>query len=147
MALPRMPLIFLKSNLLASCCFVFVRRKLKIFIHAFIQLKVRPTFSRRIVFPLFLNKIFSIQKSNTDLHSQFRSSYYTFFGSCCYKTEKFWANLCFDSSEHSALTADDNNKVSNFTDALALNILRSVLYFNSTIINNQIRVLPHRASE
>ena len=74
-----------------------------------------------------------------DLHTQFRSSYDTFFGSCCYETEKFAASLCFDSSEHSVQTADDNNEVSNFTNALVLNIFKLVLYFNSTVINNQIR--------
>ena len=37
----------------------------------------------------------------TDLYSRSCSLHYTFFGSCCHKTEKSQANLCFDSSEHS----------------------------------------------
>ena len=72
-----------------------------------------------------------------DLHSQFQSSYYTFFDSCCYGTEKFRANLCFDSSECSVQTADGNN--SYFTNTSVRKIFKLVLYFDSTIINNQIR--------
>ena len=36
------------------------------------------------------------------------------FGSSCQETEKFRANLCFDSSEHRVQTTDDNNKVSYY---------------------------------
>ena len=36
-------------------------------------------------------------------------------------------------------TADDNNKVSYFTNALVINIFKLILHFNSTIINNHIR--------
>ena len=52
----------------------------------------------------------------TDLQSQFQSSYYPFFGNCCYETEKFRVNLCFETREYSILTADDNKK--NISQAL-----------------------------
>ena len=73
----------------------------------------------------------------TDLQSQFRSSYYTFFGNCCHETEKFRANLCFDSSEHNV--PGSRCKVRYFTHALVLKIFKLVLYLNYTVINNQIR--------
>ena len=50
----------------------------------------------------------SCLESHRDLNCQFRSSYYTFLGSCCYEREKFPANL--DSSDHSVQTADDSKK-------------------------------------
>ena len=74
-----------------------------------------------------------------DLQSLFQSSYYPFFVSCCYEMEKFRANLCFDTSGESLQTADDSNKVSYFTNAFVLNNSKLVLYFNSNVINNQIR--------
>ena len=83
----------------------------------------------------FLGNEISLNKSQyTDLHSQFRSSYYAFLGSCCNETEKSRANLCFDSSEHSSQTADGNNKVRYFTSALVLNILKLVLLYFSLIM-------------
>ena len=36
-------------------------------------------------------------------------------------------------------TADDNNKVCYFRNALVINIFKLVLHFNSTVINSQIR--------
>ena len=48
---------------------------------------------------------------NTDLQSQFQSSYYLLFDSCCYETEKIRVNLCFETNEHSVQTVDDNKKV------------------------------------
>ena len=76
-----------------------------------------------------------------DLQSQFRSLFYPFFGSCCQETEKFRVNVCFETSEHSVQTADDNSKVISqaFELTLALNIFKLVLYFNSVIISNQIK--------
>ena len=47
-----------------------------------------------------------------DLQSQFQSSYYPFYSAgVTKKTEKFRANSCFETSEHSVQTADDNRKV------------------------------------
>ena len=37
----------------------------------------------------------------TDLQSQFRASYYSFWGSCCSETKTFRVNVCFETSEHS----------------------------------------------
>ena len=58
---------------------------------------------------------FSVVKiwKDTDLHSQLCSSYCIFFGSCCYKTETFCVNLCFDLIEERVQTADDNNKATS----------------------------------
>ena len=48
----------------------------------------------------------------TDLQSQFQSSYYPFYSAVVTKkTEKFRAKVCFETSEHSVQTADDNRKV------------------------------------
>ena len=74
-----------------------------------------------------------------DVQSQYWSSYYTFLGSCRYETKTFRANLCFDSNEHDMQTTDGNNKISCSTNALVLNIFKLILYFNSTVINNQLR--------
>ena len=51
--------------------------------------------------------------------------------------EKVRANLCFDSSEHRLQTADDKNKVTSEI-LRKVNIFQLVLYFDSTVINNQI---------
>ena len=93
----------------------------------------------------FLGNEISLNKSQyTDLHPQFRSSYYAFLGSCCNETEKFRANLCFDSSEHSSQTADDNNKVRYFTNALVLNILKLVLlYFSLIMVKPNVTLKTH----
>ena len=55
--------------------------------------------------------------------------------------EKFWANLCFETSKHSMQTADDNSIVisQELQLSLALYIFKLVLYFNSIIISNQIK--------
>ena len=78
---------------------------------------------------------------HTDLKSQFWSSYYPFFGCCCEKMENFRANICFETSEHSVQTADDNSKVISralqFT--LVLYIFKLVLDFNSITNSNQIK--------
>ena len=75
----------------------------------------------------------------TKLQFQFWYSYYSFFGSCCWETGKFWVNLCFETSDHSVQTADGKMKVISqaFQLTLALYISKSVLYFNSIIISNQ----------
>ena len=44
------------------------------------------------------------------------------------RNEKFRANLCFETSEHSVQTADDNRKV--ISPTLVLYIFKLVLYFN-----------------
>ena len=69
------------------------------------------------------------------------SSYYTFLSSCCHATEKFRANLCFDSSKHSLQTADGNNKVTSrvLQTILVAYIFKLVLHFDWAVINNQIK--------
>ena len=59
--------------------------------------------------------------------------------SCC-ETEKFGANLCFNPSEDSVQTAGNNNKVTSqiLETTLILYAFEMALYFESTIINNQI---------
>ena len=54
---------------------------------------------------------------------------------------KFRENLCFETSEYSVQTADDNSKVISQAIQLTfvLYIYKLVLYFNSTINNNQIK--------
>ena len=55
--------------------------------------------------------------------------------------EKFRVNVCFETSEHSMQAADDNSKVISqaFQLTLVLNNFKLALYFNSVIINNQIK--------
>ena len=57
-----------------------------------------------------------------------------FFGGCCYETEKFRVNLCFETSEHSVQTADDKSKV--ISQALELNLALCIfmIYFQIGII-------------
>ena len=52
-----------------------------------------------------------IKVNYTDLQSQFQSSYYPFFGSCCWEMETFWVNLCYEMGEHSVQTTDDSRNV------------------------------------
>ena len=55
--------------------------------------------------------------------------------------EKLRVNFCFETSEHSVQTADDNSEVISqaLQLTLALYIFKLVLYFKSIIINNQIK--------
>ena len=55
--------------------------------------------------------------------------------------EKFQVNLCLETSEHSVQTADDSSKVTSQAPpvTLALYVFKLVLYFNSSIISNQIK--------
>ena len=77
----------------------------------------------------------------TDLRSQLRSSYYQFFGSCWQVTEKFRVNLCFETSEHSVETTDDNNNVTLQAPVTTLvsYVFKLVSYFDSVVISNQIK--------
>ena len=77
----------------------------------------------------------------TDLRSQLRSSYYQFFGSCWQVTEKFRVNLCFEISEHSVETTDDNNNVTLQAPVTTLvsYVFKLVSYFDSVVISNQIK--------
>ena len=52
----------------------------------------------------------------------------SFFWQLLLRNEKFRANLCFETSEHSVQTADDNRKV--ISPTLVLYIFKLVLYFN-----------------
>ena len=54
------------------------------------------------------------------------------------KRKHFEQVFVSDSSEHSVKTEDDNNKVSYFNNALELSIFKLVLYFNSSVFNDQI---------
>ena len=76
----------------------------------------------------------------TDLRSQLRSSYYQFFGSCWQVTEKFRVNLCFEISEHSVETTDDNNVTLQApVTTLVSYVFKLVSYFDSVVISNQIK--------
>ena len=57
-------------------------------------------------------------EKHIEAQSQFRSSYYVFFGSCWQETEKFRVNIYFETSEHSVPTADDNSKSIYFKSIL-----------------------------
>ena len=56
------------------------------------------------------NTIQNVMTKYMDLQSQFWSSYYPFLGTCCYETEKFWVNICFETCEQNVQTANDNRK-------------------------------------
>ena len=55
--------------------------------------------------------------------------------------EKFRVNLCFETSEHSVQTADDNNKDTSqaLQLTLVLHIFKLILHINSIIISNLIK--------
>ena len=55
--------------------------------------------------------------------------------------EKFQVDLCLETSEHSVQTADDSSKVASQAPqvTLALDVFKLVLYFNLSIISNQIK--------
>ena len=76
------------------------------------------------------NKQLVIYKFPTVNFAKFNFTVSSFFSSCCYETVQFRVNLCFGSSEHNVQTANDNNKVSYFKNALVLNI--SYRYYVST---------------
>ena len=57
------------------------------------------------------------------------------------RKEKISINFCFETSKHHVQTTHENSKVTSRAPQLtvALDILKLVLYFNSSIITNQIK--------
>ena len=81
------------------------------------------------------------KKQYAGLQSQFRFLYYPLFSSCCLETEKFRVNLCFELSEHSVPTADEQEQsyFASFLNNFNVIHFQLVLYFDSTAISNQIK--------
>ena len=79
----------------------------------------------------------SLLLSNTRIYTLNFSTHITHFSAVVAMEQKNFEQICFGSSQCSVQIADGNN--SYFTNISVLHIFKVVLYFDSPVINSQIR--------